>query len=405
MTWKQLPPKFLHIELSTFCNAACPMCPRYYEGTDVVRPDLNLTQITLEKFKKYFPVGNIKEFYRILYCGTMGDPLMAKDCFNIFEYVHNLNPNCDQVVHTNGGIRNVEFWTKMGRLFNHPKMKLVFSIDGLEDTNHLYRRNVDWNTLITNVTTFIGAGGNATWEFLVFRHNEHQIKQAKELAYRMGFKLFLPKRAFGFNNTADNSLMPRMVLDKNGIKQYKILPPTQEQYHISDSILEFKDMDYNIDVSELNEAKILKYFPRLKRKVEEFDASIEAAQLGQYGEILNKKEIKCKSLFEDFSEIYVNAEGILFPCCYVGTQFDSGIDSFHARQIKNKVNANLQQLDLNLHNLNQIIESGILEEIFTKSWNKESIQHGKMSYCSEMCGSNSNELDRLYIPPGEEVDK
>jgi MoaA/NifB/PqqE/SkfB family radical SAM enzyme len=399
MTWKQLPPKFLHIELSTFCNAACPMCPRYYEGTDVVRPDLNLTQITLDKFKNYFPVDVIKQFTRILYCGTMGDPLMAKDCYDIFEYVHQLNPNCNQTVHTNGGIRNSEFWTNMGNLFKHDKMKLVFSIDGLEDTNHLYRRNVDWNILINNVKTFINAGGNATWEFLVFRHNEHQIEQAKELAYNMGFKLFLPKRAFGFNSTVDNSLMPRMVLDKNGIMQYKILPPTEEQYQISGSNLTFKDVEYNVDVTELNEAKTLKYFPRLKNKVDQFDASVEASQLGNYEETLNKKQIKCKSLFDDFSEIYVNAEGILLPCCYVGTQFDSGADIFQVRQIKNRVNDNKKDLDLNLQDLSAIIKSGILEKIFAESWNKESIRHGKMAYCAEMCGSDSKELDRLYIAP------
>jgi len=63
------------------------------------------------------------------------------------------------------------------------------------------------------------------------------------------------------------------------------------------------------------------------------------------------------------------------------------------------VNANIKDLDLNLHDLSMIIKSGILEEIFTKSWDKESIQHGKMAYCAEMCGSNSN-LDRLYIVPG-----
>jgi MoaA/NifB/PqqE/SkfB family radical SAM enzyme len=397
MTWKQLTPKLLHIELSTFCNAACPMCPRFYEGTDVVRPDLKLTQITLDKFKNYFPVDSIKEFTRILYCGTMGDPLMSKDCFDIFEYVYNLNPNCNQVVHTNGGIRNAEFWTNMGKLFKHKNMKLVFSIDGLEDTNHLYRRNVDWNTLMNNVKTFISAGGNATWEFLVFRHNEHQIEEAKKLAYDMGFKLFLPKRAFGFDDPINNSLKPRMAFDKNGITQYKILPPTQEQYHISGSRLEFKDRDYNIDVTELNEAKKLNFFPRLKDKVDQFNETIEAVELGKYEEILNKKNIKCKSLSNDFSEIYVNAEGILLPCCYVGTQFDSGIDSFQVRQIKNKVNAKIKELDLNSHDLLTIIESGILEELFTKSWDKESIRHGKMAYCAEMCGSDSNELDRLYI--------
>jgi hypothetical protein len=54
----------VHCELSTFCNAACPKCPRYIEGTKVLRPGLELEQITLEKFKKYFDVDFIKQCYR-----------------------------------------------------------------------------------------------------------------------------------------------------------------------------------------------------------------------------------------------------------------------------------------------------------------------------------------------------
>jgi hypothetical protein len=161
--------------------------------------------------------------------------------------------------------------------------------------------------------------------------------------------------------------------------------------------VEFKDRDYNIDVTELNEAKTLKFFPRLKNKVDQFDETIEADELGNYEEKLNKKNIECKSLSDNFSEIYVNAEGILFPCCYVGTQFDSGIDSFQVRQIKSKVNAKIKELDLNSRDLITIIKSGILEEIFAKSWDKESIRYGKMAYCLEMCGSDSTALKRLYV--------
>ena len=86
----------------------------------------------------------------------------------------------------------------------------------------------------------------------------------------------------------------------------------------------------------------------------------------------------------------------MFPCCYIGTQFDSGVDSFDTRQIKSKINANKKELDLNVYDINIIIESGILEKIFTQSWSKESIQNGKMAYCLEMCGNN-NDLERLYI--------
>ena len=43
---------------------------------------------------------------------------------------------------------------------------LRFGIDGLEDTNHLYRRGADWKTVMRSAAAFIDAGGRAEWDFL-----------------------------------------------------------------------------------------------------------------------------------------------------------------------------------------------------------------------------------------------
>ena len=47
---------------------------------------------------------------------------------------------------------------------------------------------------MTNVKSFIQAGGEAHWEFLVFKHNEHQVEEARNLAREMGFKEFYLKK-------------------------------------------------------------------------------------------------------------------------------------------------------------------------------------------------------------------
>jgi hypothetical protein len=78
-------------------------------------------------------------------------------------------------------------------LFNQPKDYCVFSIDGLEDTNQIYRRNVNWAKLISNATAFIAAGGSAHWDMLVFKHNQHQVEACEQLARDMGFKWFRAK--------------------------------------------------------------------------------------------------------------------------------------------------------------------------------------------------------------------
>ena len=78
---------------------------------------------------------------------------------------------------------------------NGPKDYCVFSIDGLEDTNHLYRRNVKWEKVIENARSFITAGGKAHWDMLVFEHNKHQVDEAKSYANKLGFVWFRSKCA------------------------------------------------------------------------------------------------------------------------------------------------------------------------------------------------------------------
>ena len=34
----------MHIELTNACNAACPMCVRFYNNSPLVRPDLEIGQ-------------------------------------------------------------------------------------------------------------------------------------------------------------------------------------------------------------------------------------------------------------------------------------------------------------------------------------------------------------------------
>jgi sulfatase maturation enzyme AslB (radical SAM superfamily) len=69
----------------------------------------------------------------------------------------------------------------------------VFSIDGLADTNHVYRKNVNWDKLIANAEAFIAGGGSAHWDMLVYKHNQHQVDACEKLARDMGFKWFRAK--------------------------------------------------------------------------------------------------------------------------------------------------------------------------------------------------------------------
>ena len=86
----------------------------------------------------------------------------------------------------------VFFWKDLAKIKG---LKVTFNIDGLQDTNHLYRRNVKWDRLIANVEAFISAGGKADWRYLIFKHNEQQIDEAKTLSKNLN-ELLLDKQIF-----------------------------------------------------------------------------------------------------------------------------------------------------------------------------------------------------------------
>ena len=137
-------------------------------------------------------------------CGNYGDPAAGYYTMDIYNYFRQVNPEITLGMNTNGAIQSTFFWHSLGTLFNKPNDYCVFSIDGLEDTNSVYRRNVDWKKLMSNAEAFISAGGPAQWDMLVYKHNQHQVDACEQLARDMGFKWFRAKVSKrGFTNNLE----------------------------------------------------------------------------------------------------------------------------------------------------------------------------------------------------------
>ena len=72
----------VHIELTDKCQASCPMCLRNdFGGKD--RDFIQNVEITFEQFKQWFPIDFIKGLTNFYACGSLGDPVVAKDCLKI----------------------------------------------------------------------------------------------------------------------------------------------------------------------------------------------------------------------------------------------------------------------------------------------------------------------------------
>ena len=182
--------KVLHLEPTDVCQAACPLCAR--ETDTNFRKDRQ-HHLSMSQILKVFDKEKIQQLDKMFMCGNYGDPAAGKHTLDIYKEFRHINPGIVLGMNSNGAVQNTLWWHELGRIFNQPQDYVVFSIDGLEDTNPVYRKNVAWDKLMANVESFVSAGGSAHWDMLVYRHNQHQVDACEQLAKSMGIKWFRAK--------------------------------------------------------------------------------------------------------------------------------------------------------------------------------------------------------------------
>lgn len=369
--------KRIHMELSSNCNASCPNCPRNVDGGFEV-PWIDKKSITLEQFKTLISVELLQQIESFLFCGNYGDPVMCLDLPDIVKYVRD-NSQAQIKIHTNGGLRSHEWWTKLATNLKQSDI-VVFSIDGLADTNSLYRRNVIWDKLMQNTKTFINAGGNAHWEFLIFQHNQHQLETARETSKELGFSSFIPKKAFGFDFMGNDK--PRMrVLDKDGNFSYFIYEPD----------VEFQNKNV-FGKEEVNEAAIA--IPKIEyKKTYDVIKKDVLSNLNIFKDLSNGP-IDCMSY--NSKEIYIDANLGVHPCCFLGHSSQTTSTSPDNLHYYKWLDENIGFDNINAQNktIEQILNSDYFKKI-SDTWKKTNTD-GRISVCSRMCAKDHNPIKELY---------
>lgn len=178
---------WLHVEPTSKCNAHCPSCPRNNNGYGV-KSELTLQDLSLDKLANAFEeFPNIKF---VQFCGNYGDPIAAKNILEQIEFVIKQNVSRIQI-HTNGSLKTADWWKNLAKILSTVNEAYVeFAIDGIEDVHEIYRQGTSYNKVIENATAFIAAKGVAYWQFIPFKHNQHQIKDCIRLSQQLGFKRF-----------------------------------------------------------------------------------------------------------------------------------------------------------------------------------------------------------------------
>ena len=92
--------KTIHLEVTQNCQASCPMCDRNMNGKGI-NPHINLDELSLLDCVDIFTPEFIKQLDTMYMCGNLGDPIVAKDTLEIFEYFRSHNPT--QAIHLLSG--------------------------------------------------------------------------------------------------------------------------------------------------------------------------------------------------------------------------------------------------------------------------------------------------------------
>jgi len=375
----------MHLELTSRCNLLCPMCGRTtgMDGDNIKlkkRDDLDLTdtdprviQQALEDMKPFLP-------NHVFINGNYGDPIMYPYLLEVVKMCKDMGV-AQVTLSTNGSAQTEAWWIELASIMRKPD-KVIFAIDGLEDTNHLYRVNSKWNIIMRNAKAFIANGGIARWDFIGFAHNEHQIDEARQLAEDMGFVKFRYKKS-------NRYVIPTHYEGEEveAIETKKELTFVAKQ-HVAKNKKNIESK--TADQKEKALATILAEPTKTKSNTTNKVDDVIKKHKG-FDNYVKVTEIACQTKRD--KSIFIDYQGKVWPCCWQGHYYSKiGHDMATPRRIED--NKNMWKRygkdfnDLSKHSLFDILKTPYFANDLVASWETNSDE--RLWICGKTCGK---ELD------------
>ncbi len=183
-------PYLLIIDPTNFCNLRCPLCP-----TGVQNLGRKQSMMSLDCFKRYFD-PHIPYLFEV-YLHNWGESLLNKQTYDMIAYAQANNVGTN--LSSNLSALNSE---DLDRLIDSGLEYLVVSLDGAsEETYSKYRVRGKFDRVIHNMRELVARRNKRglktpviEWQFIVMKHNEHEVATAERLAAEWGVDLvrFIP---------------------------------------------------------------------------------------------------------------------------------------------------------------------------------------------------------------------
>ncbi len=169
-------PTAVMIEPTNICNLKCPLCP---SGNGTLKRAKGYMSFPL--FQKV--IDEVKDYCTMIILWNQGEPYLNPDINKMVKYATdaglftlistNLNADMDAEEVVKSGIDS-----------------MIVSLDGAtQESYNQYRVNGKLDKVLTNVKKIVEAKKRLNsptpiirWQFLVMKHNEHEIEQIKNMA-------------------------------------------------------------------------------------------------------------------------------------------------------------------------------------------------------------------------------
>jgi len=349
----------IHLENTQNCQASCPMCDRNQNG-GAINPHIDISELTLDDCKRIFKPEFIQQLNTMYMCGNLGDPIVARDTLEIFQYFRKHNSKMWLSMNTNAGARDEAWWQELAKTFGRMGA-VIFSVDGMSDTNHIYRQGVVWDNVERSMRAFTNAGGRSRWDFLIFEHNQHQVEQAKLLSEKIGFERFVAKKTGRFISAKSEKKETHQAVDRKGNKTAELKKPNAQYQNAA-----------------------IKQYDDIKQKHGTMDAYYDQA------------EIFCK--VKDEGSLFITAEGLAMPCCWTaGRMYKWWHKDPKVEQVWDFIKSvgGKDAISAKKHGLKAVFDTGIFNNI-EESWNKPSCKAGKLKVCAMKCGKEFDPFSEQF---------
>jgi molybdenum cofactor biosynthesis enzyme MoaA len=336
----------IRIETSDYCNLKCPSCLRYSNNKNYKVKELNPIEsvnknhISIQQIKKWFPREFLaKRVNGIVLCGQAGEPVLAPDFHEIVKYF--ISCNCFITVSTNGSVHEKEWWAELAKI-SRKNVVIKFCPDSIKPNNNLYRINSDTNKVIENMKTYNENGGLSQYSWYIFKHNEDELLEHKRISEEIGCASFVAEFPNGLER------IDYYTVD-DGKRNYRIEPSTT-----------FSDRNT---------------FPE-------------------------QGKIFCKAKHRKMLE--VSANGILYPCCFLASEFRKAYNNFFINENDTSVSGNIDRyhfvrdienqggiktLSLKHYTIYEILDTPLYQKVIENTWNNDGI-------CKKFCTSADQRISQ-----------